>query len=257
MNNVKSSLILACALLLTACTFSGSPGAELAGTRWELVEISGQDLLDDTFISLEFEEGRVTGSAGCNAYGAAYSLPSASDLSIMTPEANEADCQDPEGVMAQEGEYLHLLEEIGEYQLQGDRLSFADVGGDVILLYQRIPSYDNNPDDLIGRTWQLASADGLARQDLAAFTVTFEGDRFHGTTVCRDYEGRFQMEGDELQVTFLQMTSEVDCDAEALEAEGEYTTLFSNAERFHVGQNRLELFTRRGKTVRFEMSSGG
>ena len=76
--------------------------------------------LAETEITATFEDGTVSGSAGCNTYSAAYTLDE-SLLSIETPAATEMGCLSPEGVMDQEGRYLSALSAVTAYQICGSQ----------------------------------------------------------------------------------------------------------------------------------------
>ncbi|NMB67709.1 MAG: META domain-containing protein [Chloroflexi bacterium] len=47
-------------------------GDPLAGTGWILTELNGQPALADVSVTLEFADGRLGGSDGCNSYGGGY-----------------------------------------------------------------------------------------------------------------------------------------------------------------------------------------
>ena len=155
--------------------------------------------------------------------------------------------------MEQEERYFQVLGEVAAYRVDGEALTLMDQQGKVVLEYGRIPEYDVKPGDLLGKNWTLTSATGLEGVYLGAFTIRFEGGEFRGATICRDYAGAYQAEGDEIRVTYLEMITESVCDEKTLQNEGEYTTLLENASQYHVTETHLELFTRRGKTLIYEL----
>ncbi|MFO8037540.1 MAG: META domain-containing protein [Anaerolineales bacterium] len=220
MHKLKLLLILGCAILLSACVSSAGLDVELEGTRWELQKMEGQGDLADTFISLKFEGGKVTGTAGCNMYSADYTVQPKGGKSIDVPERTEEDCQEPEGVMEQEERYFQVFGEVAGYRVEGDNLTLMDQRGKALLEYGRIPEYDVEPGDLLGKNWVLTSATGFEGAELGVFTIRFLGDEFRGATICRDYAGAYQAEGDEIRVAYLEMITESGCDEKALKIEG-------------------------------------
>jgi heat shock protein HslJ len=118
-----------------------------------------------------------------------------------------------------------------------------------LLQYERKPEFQVNLDDLVNRTWQLISATGLDEESLDAFMIRFEESEFSGTTACREYAGSYQTIDDHLMITFLQMTTDFDCDELAGRAESEYTTFLENVEQYNISPNTLELYTRRGEKL--------
>jgi heat shock protein HslJ len=107
----------------------------LEGTTWVLTAFieektaEGMDipllmptnLLAETAITATFEDGTVSGPAGCNTYFAAYTCDG-SFLTCETPAATEMWCCSPAGVMEQEQRYLGLLEDVTVYRIYGSQL---------------------------------------------------------------------------------------------------------------------------------------
>ena len=79
------------------------------------------DLLAETAITATFEDGTVSGSAGCNTYFAAYTCDG-SFFTCETPAATEMACSGPAGIMEQEQRYLGLLEDVTVYRIYGSQI---------------------------------------------------------------------------------------------------------------------------------------
>jgi heat shock protein HslJ len=78
-------------------------------------------VLSGTTITAEFtSEDRVAGSAGCNRYFG--SAKAEAGKVTMGPFGATLMACSPEGVMAQEGQYLAALEAAKRYTLSGDEL---------------------------------------------------------------------------------------------------------------------------------------
>ena len=56
----------------------------LAGTSWTLATLNARSVLEDTTVTLNFEDGRAVGSEGCNRYTTAYTADGAT-LKIQQP----------------------------------------------------------------------------------------------------------------------------------------------------------------------------
>ncbi len=229
--------------------------ADLDGNRWKLLEMRDQSLLPDTSITMMVENGQISGSAGCNFYGSTYTSQSDRSFILNEIEMTAMDCPEPEGVMEQEKRYIKALTSVRNYEVDTSELLLKEEGGGILLRFQRLPKFEASPQSLIGKTWQLVSAPGPQGVELSEFTLRFDGTNFSGTTVCRDYSGTYQTIDDRLQVVFLEMTSEVDCDQERLVAEGDYTTLLENIEQYNVLETKLELYTRKAEKLVFELVS--
>jgi len=60
------------ALLFAAC--STPPAVDLNNTRWTLIAINGHAIPAGVTATIQFTDGKVGGSAGCNSYGGQYRL---------------------------------------------------------------------------------------------------------------------------------------------------------------------------------------
>jgi heat shock protein HslJ len=102
--------------------------ADLSGGVWELTAIiegeTASSLLAGSAITLEFdaETGSLYGAAGCNNYHAAYTLDGGK-LSVGPAASTRMFCGEPEGLMAQETQYLSWLEGVTGYEIDGHQLT--------------------------------------------------------------------------------------------------------------------------------------
>ena len=118
-----------------------APPAGLEGVPWRLISYSDRkgnqaSLVPTSEITIEFLDGQVSGSAGCNSYFAAYQLDG-ERLSFQEAGITERFCTSPEGVMEQEAEYLAALQRAVSYRIADGRLQLLDEQGRTVLLYRR------------------------------------------------------------------------------------------------------------------------
>ena len=120
---------------------SGDAG-DLVGAEWQLLAFVGpgetpadvQEPLPGTGMSASFEaEGTLRGGTGCNGYIGEYDI-AGETFSFKLGGLTEAFCEEPEGVMTQEGRYLAWLEEATEFRRAGGLL-WLEVAGDRALLF--------------------------------------------------------------------------------------------------------------------------
>lgn len=111
------AVCVALAYLLGACS-SRDP---LAGTSWQLDAYRKTRPIEGTTITLSFEEGNASGSAGCNAYGGQYEVKR-SEISFDQLYSTEMYCLDPEGVMQQETDYLGFMAAAERFELREGQL---------------------------------------------------------------------------------------------------------------------------------------
>ena len=152
-------LSLACLLLFSSCALLTAQ-SELEDTRWLLQSLRGQPLLEDTVITANFSQDGISGTSGCNFYGAKISFSPVKRMEIVEVANTEMYCEAPSGLMEQEKLYLQTLVAVTSYRLEGDDLFSWIVQGDILLHYRLLPRFENNPALLIGKTWRLVLQKG-------------------------------------------------------------------------------------------------
>ena len=87
------------------------------------------------YVTARFDDGgNLGGFAGCNHYGASYTLIGQNGISISLLSTTLVACQSPEG--KQEGAYLSLLRSVSSYETTADgMLNLKDAHGKLILVY--------------------------------------------------------------------------------------------------------------------------
>jgi heat shock protein HslJ len=97
-----------------------------------------QAVLTGSEITAEFkgEEGQVGGSAGCNHYFGGYEAKG-DGLSVSMLASTEMYCDDPEGVMDQELQYLKTLQTAESYKVQDGELHISCADNQVLIFHAR------------------------------------------------------------------------------------------------------------------------
>ena len=110
----------------------------LEQTAWVLTsfatETGQENLLSNTTVTATFDNGNITGSAGCNRYSAGYQL-SGNGIAISSITSTLMYCTAPDGVMTQETTYLLLLKNVTEYTISNDRLTLSNELGGAQLVF--------------------------------------------------------------------------------------------------------------------------
>lgn len=130
-------------------TLSGDDGSQLLAFApldvglsgsWTVIGVNNGSeavvsVLIDTELTLEFgDDGAVSGNAGCNDFSGTYSegddtTATGGTLTIGPLAASRSLCAEPEGIMAQEAQYLLALEAAETWQMVGARLELRDTDG--------------------------------------------------------------------------------------------------------------------------------
>lgn len=122
-------------------TFKLLEHAALTGATWRAIFYNNGrgaavSVLDGSTITAIFDaDGRVSGSAGCNRYHAAYAVEGSS-ITIQAPATTRMACSEPEGVMQQEQEYLNALPTAATYAIHGEQLELRTAEGALVASFQ-------------------------------------------------------------------------------------------------------------------------
>jgi uncharacterized lipoprotein YbaY len=107
----------------------------LEGTLWALALLNGKQPLEDAPIYVLFENGKLSGSAGCNTYNGGYQSDN-KNLTVSNVVATRQACAEPAGVMEQESAYLGLLGSAATYSTANGSLTIFDANGSAVLNYK-------------------------------------------------------------------------------------------------------------------------
>ncbi|PKL61429.1 MAG: META domain-containing protein [Methanomicrobiales archaeon HGW-Methanomicrobiales-2] len=238
----------------------GPAAAALAGTSWTLTSLSDEGgamipVLTGTAVTMVFDaDGNVGGSAGCNHYGAGYTVDAAF-LTIEPAVRTEMYCSEPPGIMKQEDRYLALLAQVASYRIEDDRLILADSEGADLLVFEKAAQTPDLP--LVGTDWVLDSyaTGGDAISSViagAAVTVTFGPDgNVGGNAGCNHYGGRYTLDGTTLSVSTLFNTLMYCETPGVMRQESAYLALLGNATSYRVEDDRLVLTDETGTDLLF------
>lgn len=132
-------LILSIAMLSSVLGCIDQEAPRLEGT-WNLdsyVNSAGTlvRMLPNTKVTFQFQDGKVSGSAGCNSYSGTCNI-NGSSITIGPLAVTEMYCTDP-GVMEQEGDYLAALNSVVRYRIEGETLVLINADGKEVLLFTK------------------------------------------------------------------------------------------------------------------------
>ena len=115
-------MMIVLGLLITSCSEqNNSIISELENKSWELAAIRKSVPIKGSLINIEFKDGEVHGSSGCNSYFGRYEIKG-NEISIGMLASTEMACLDPEGLMVQEQDYLSFLAEVVSISIEDGQL---------------------------------------------------------------------------------------------------------------------------------------
>ena len=115
-------------------------GTELAGSAWTVIGYNnGRGGVVSTTIGTELTvafgpDGSVRGSAGCNSYRAGYETDGDA-ITIGLPASTRMACDQPEGIMEQEGAFLQALTTAATFRIFGDRMEMRTAEGSIVATF--------------------------------------------------------------------------------------------------------------------------
>ncbi len=124
---------------LTATTESGAtlrfrrePPPQLAGVQWKVTNFNNNrhavvGVLGESNLTLSFEDGQVSGSAGCNSFHGKYSTEG-SQLTLGPLATTRRACEEP--LMNQEREFLAALASAVTWSIEGNVLDMHRADGE-------------------------------------------------------------------------------------------------------------------------------
>lgn len=255
---IPVGLMVLIPFLLSAGCIGNSPvpaELQLNGTSWTLTDYvsngSSRHLLNGTTITMLFsDDGRITGSAGCNHYFASYEMKG-TKIAIGQAGSTEMYCMGT-GVMEQESTYLSLLHEAVSLTAGNTTLRFADSKGTTILSFERI--VPPSPAPFVGTTWILDSfytADAVSSViNGITITAVFDIDgRITGSAGCNDYFGSYTLTGNSLSIHSIGSTKMNCPDRGIMLQEQTYLASLSKAAGFTINANRMSLSDAKGTTL--------
>jgi heat shock protein HslJ len=160
--------------------------SSLSETNWEIETLNGQPPLPGRSLTLNFENGRVFGSSGCNNYFGTYSIDAAGKLQIKKTGTTLMLCY-PDEIMDQERQFGEMLGKVARYCIAADgRLTLNDAKGVALAVF--------NPQrqELAGTSWQAAFVEGLSLVAGSKITAAFGTDgKISGSAGCNSYSGGY------------------------------------------------------------------
>lgn len=101
----------------------------LEATQWKLVSYQEQAVPEDVLITAQFQDGRLTGSAGCNRYTTTYTATE-NQLTLGPLATTRKLCAEP--TMMQEQTYLSLLAQVTAYRATDSSLELKTSEGTLL-----------------------------------------------------------------------------------------------------------------------------
>lgn len=239
--------LLLTAVLLAACSAmaTAADSTSLDGTSWVLAGLPGRPLVAESSVTLQFADGRVSGSDGCNRYGGSYVAKGATLQLTSQLASTQMACE--QEIMEQARVYLAALTGARAYRSTGDRLQLLGSDGATLATFSAVSQA------LAGTSWQ-ATAINNGKQAVvgvmpgSTVTLGFGADgSARGSAGCNRYSAPYRTEGSKLTFGQAAVTRKSCADAAGvMEQEQQFLKALSTVATSRIEGDRLELRTAEG-----------
>lgn len=222
-------------------------------TSWELVKIGDSQPLTEKPITLSFNEnGRVSGSSGCNRYVGAFNVKG-NQFSVKSPLASTM-MACPEALMKQEQQFLQALTAAKDYKInsKGDlEIQYSDAKQTKLLIFtpEKTSTTKNKMVSLENTSWQLITLGKSQPLTPKPITLTFsENNRLAGSSGCNRYMGGFSIQGEQFSITSPLGSTRMACPETVMKQENEFLKALAAAKSYEINaKEELEIQYSDGK----------
>jgi heat shock protein HslJ len=235
---------VAAALVGCTSTSSAADAPPLDRTAWVLEAIPGMAALPGPSITLRFEDGRASGSDGCNRYGVGYTARGGAIEIPSTIASTRVAC--PPNLMRQADAYLAALTGARRYRVDAGRLQLIAADGSVRA------TFAPQSQALAGTRWRATGIhDGKAAvvSTLADSTVTLEfgsDGQASGSAGCNRFTARYEADGATLRFGPAASTRRMCPDPALMAQEAAFLKALETVASDRIEGRRLELRTASG-----------
>jgi heat shock protein HslJ len=225
-------------------------GVAIDSTAWALssyLSVSGtmDPRVEKSIVYLKIADGKVAGNAGANRFfggcevdGSSIRISATGSTMMMgTPE-----------VMAQENQFLKLLQDSVDYLIVGEELRLRNGDGKVVLTL--VPAIEPG---LTSKVWMATGVNNgkggvVSILTGTEITATFDADgTLSGNAGCNNYSGRYETEDVTLKLGPIGQTRKISNKPEGImEQEANYLQTLERVSKYRIDGKSLELRSESG-----------
>ncbi|HKU79598.1 MAG TPA: META domain-containing protein [Rhodanobacteraceae bacterium] len=101
----------------------------LRGTDWRFVDVEGTAVPEGVVATLRLRDGRASGKAGCNSYGASWEMSMDGGIRFGQTMSTKMACMAPSGAMQVERGVFDVLQRAVRMHRDGEHLVLLDASG--------------------------------------------------------------------------------------------------------------------------------
>ena len=232
--SLRTCLAASLALFALASCGSGAPTQTSTTAR---PKFEGIPWADSSGASITFENGKASGSTGCNRFSASYS-GSGSELTFGPIATTQMACIGAN--QAQEQAFLRKLEQVRSVAFSNGTLILSDGDGKELLRFTEASPTGN---------WTVTAflqANAVSSPIVdTKITADFDGQgNLTGFAGCNDYHGTYTLEQNRLQISALGATSKHCAEPKGVaEQEQQYLSVLPKTASYELQGENLTLLT--------------
>ena len=218
--------------------------SNLEGVFWTLDSLLNREgemvsVLPNTEVTTLFQDGRISGNAGCNNYAADYESIGY-NLTIGPIISTLMMCD--ENISSQETDFLSDLGSAASYSISGNQLRIMNSSGTAILGYSAA-----QPVPLVGTLWVMTSYNNgmgglVSAQANINITALFGKDgSLEGFAGCNQYHAAYQTNDSQIKIGPT-ATTRMACEETVMDMEMDYLNALQSAASYEIQAEDLVLF---------------
>jgi heat shock protein HslJ len=217
-------------------------------TNWTLLSLNGQPVLPGIQITMNFLDGKTTGSDGCNNYSTYYTVKDDRINFNRNIVSSMMACPDP--IMQQATAFTTSLLPTYSYKIDGIQLTLLDESGKTLSIFTKTSS------ELSGTAWYVTTFNNGNKALVSVLngtkiTAYFSADgNLSGSSGCNDYTTTYQVAGKAIKFGPITSTKKICSDpAGVMDQENQYMAALDTVSIFNIHDNELALRTSDGSTA--------
>ena len=245
---LRNNGVVGIVFMFWGVVYAASASAGLEQGVWRMLTFlnaSGeQQEAGDIVVKIRFDNGSITGKAGCNTFFGTYQEKQPDELRFPNLGATRKACIKP--IMQKEHVFLNHMHQVRYYRLEDNMLSLLDQNKQALMVLET-----PEPVELEGTQWRVTGI----RNDQAGvvndalnqrITALFNDGSLNGSAGCNQYSASYERKDSTLTVGPT-MTTRKACEAAGvMEREQQYLSALKQSKAYRLEGDRLEIRDAKG-----------
>ena len=216
------------------------------GTFWKLEKLDGKDYSDFTIdgkeigFSLEKENNRISGFAGCNSFFGTYDLEPGNRIHFSAIGSTRMACPNSN---FNETEFLEIFTMADNYTINDNMLSINVGRRAPLAVFKKV---EMSKEDIINKHWKLTTLKGQKvimgkdQERESYITLTTQDNQFNGFGGCNMISGKYNLTNDD-KLTFSDIISTLRACVDGDNQESEFMKVLHEVDGYTIKGDELWL----------------